>query len=206
MDPGNVTAIISASAVICGVLLGNFFVLIKEWWFKRLKTKQDTTYLGIIVASHLERFANGCIDVAQDDGTTQGIPSGKNGEHQTTTSLPEFRPLDLDVDWRMLPKGLMYSILRIPDKQDQLQRNLTGIQEFDPDPPEHVEYFQARRRGYAVLGLQASDAAKKLLSHCGLPSEEPGPGEWNRDQYMKELVSNIDNKRNAYLFQKGKLP
>jgi hypothetical protein len=201
MDPGNVSAIISASAVISGVVVGNVFILGKEWWIKRNKVAQDTTYLAIIVASHLDRLATGCLVVSQDDGTSQGKPSGKNGHCEATTVPPEFRPLELDVDWRLLPKGLMYSILRLPDQQDQLQGNLAGIWDFDFDPPEHIEYFQARRRGYAALGLQASDAAKKLLSHSGLPVEESSPGEWSRDQCMKDVISDIDAKRSAYLLQ-----
>lgn len=201
MDPGNVSAIISAVAVISGVVVGHFFVLGKEWWVKRNKVVQDTAYLGIIVVSYLDRFATGCFDVSQDDGTSQGRPSGEDGSCQTTTVPPQFRPLELDVDWKLLPKDLMYSILRLPDQQDQLQGNLAGIWDFNYDPPEHIEYFQARRRGYAVLGLQASAAAKKLLSHSGLPTDGPGPGEWSRDQCMKDVISDIDAKRSAYLLR-----
>jgi hypothetical protein len=57
MDPGSVSAIISAVAGIRGVLFGNTFVLVKDWWAKRNKVNQDTTYLGIIVVSRLDRFA-----------------------------------------------------------------------------------------------------------------------------------------------------
>ena len=63
MDSGNVSAIISAAAGISGVLLGNLFILIKEWWVKRSTVSQNTTYLGIIVASHSDRFASQCYDV-----------------------------------------------------------------------------------------------------------------------------------------------
>jgi len=41
MDSGNVSAIISAVAGISGVLFGNTFVLIKEWWTRRKTAKQD---------------------------------------------------------------------------------------------------------------------------------------------------------------------
>ncbi|WP_130932202.1 hypothetical protein [Pseudomonas sp. Sample_24] len=192
MDPGNVSAIISAVAGISGVLLGNSFVLIKEWWVKRKTVNQSTTYLGIIVVSHLDRFASECFDCCKDDGTWHGQPAGQDGYCQTTTSDPIFRPLELDVDWRLLPKDLMYSILRIPDQQDQLLGKLRGIQDFNYDPPDHPEFFWSRRRGYAVLGLQASDVAKKLRSHAGLPADEPLPGEWDRDKDMKEVIAHLD--------------
>ncbi|WP_219738003.1 MULTISPECIES: hypothetical protein [unclassified Pseudomonas] len=203
-----ISAIISAGAGISGVLLGNIFVLIKEWWTKRKTAKQDTIYLGIIVVSHLNRFATGCFQVALDDGTQYGQPAGERGEYVPVVTPPDFRPLDVNVEWKLLPMDLMYSILRLPDQQDQLQGNLAGIREYNSDPPEYVGYFQARRRGYAVLGLQASDLAKKLRSYVGLPAEELDPEGWSRDQSMKDVISDIDARlresllRNAALQQR----
>ncbi|MBJ2247480.1 hypothetical protein JFT42_17620 [Pseudomonas haemolytica] len=192
MDSGNVSAIISAVAGISGVLLGNVFVLIKEWWVKRSTVNQNTTYLGIIVVSHLDRFAGQCYEVCIDDGTLRGRPAGQDGHCEATTTVPVFSPLELDVDWKLLPRELMYSILRIPDQQDQIHGKLQGIQEYDYDPPDHPEYFWVRRRSYAVLGLQASELVRKLRLHAGLPLDEPLPGEWSRDKYMSEAITNLD--------------
>ncbi|TDK53838.1 hypothetical protein [Pseudomonas moraviensis] len=192
MEPGHVSAIISAAAGISGVLLGNTFVLVKEWWTKRQTVKQETNYLGIIVISHLERFSDDCFDVAMDDGTQCGQPAGERGEYVPVITPPDFQPLNLDVEWRLLPIDLMYSILRLPDQQSQLQGNIAGIHQFNYDPPNHVEYFQARRRGYAVLGLLASDIAKKLRLYVGLPANEIDPGEWSRDKCMRDVISDID--------------
>lgn len=192
MEPGNVSAIISAVAGISGVLLGNSFVLVKEWWAKRRNVHQATTYLGIIVVSHLDRFVTECYEVCIDDGTWHGQPAGEDGHSKATTTAPIFRPLEIDVDWRLLPKELMYLILRIPDQQDQLHGKLRAIQDFDYDPPDHPEYFWTRRRGYAVLGLHVSDIVKKLRSHAGLPDGGALPGEWDRDQSMSEVIARLD--------------
>lgn len=206
MDAEHVSAIISAFAVIGGVVAGPGLVWFKEWWVKREKIDKDKTYLAIIVASHLNRFATGCLDVSHDDGTIEGRPSGKTGHNETTTEPPAFRPLELDVDWKLLPKDLLYSILRVPDQLDQLEREISGIWQFEFDPPDHVVYFQARRRGYAVLGLQASEAAKKLLSQSGLQTDESDEDEWSRDKSLKSVISDIDAKRSAYFSQKLSLP
>ncbi|EXF96527.1 hypothetical protein HK44_016460 [Pseudomonas fluorescens HK44] len=207
MDAGNVSAIISAVAGISGVLLGNSFVAIKEYLGSRTKRKKDTAYLGIIVVSHLERFANGCLHVACDDGTEYGRPAGNNGEENVPTTIhPEFQPLDISVDWKLLPKDLIYSILWLPDKQEQLHSRLAGIEEYSYDPPEHTEYFWVRRRGYAELGLQASDLARRLRMHAGIPLEEHLPDEWNRDQHMKDVIKNIDAKREAHERRRSENP
>ncbi|MNR51905.1 hypothetical protein D3C85_1716540 [compost metagenome] len=99
----------------------------------------------------------------------------------------------------------MYSILRLPDQQHQLQGNLAGIHEFNYDPPEHVEYFQVRRRGYAALGLQASELAKKLRLHAGLPAEVLDPVEWNRDKCMSNVIADIDARINKSLLRNAAL-
>ncbi|MBS6082444.1 MAG: hypothetical protein KIC49_14635 [Pseudomonas fluorescens] len=202
MDSGNVSAIISAAAGISGVLLGNLFVLIKEWWVKRSTVSQNTTYLGIIVVSHLDRFASQCYDVCMDDGTSRGRPAGHDGQWETTTIVPVFSPLELDVDWKLLPRELMYSILRIPDQQDKIHGKLQGIQEFNYDPPDHPEYFWVRRRSYAVLGLQVSGLVRKLRSHAGLPPEEPVIGEWSRDKSMGEVIAQLDELERKSLMRK----
>lgn len=200
MEAGNVSAIISATAGICGVLLGNSFVLIKEWWIKRKSVNQATAYLAIICASHLDRFASECFNVCVDDGTSHGQPAGKDGHYEATTSVPSFQPLDLDVDWRLLPKDLMYLILRIPDQQEKIHGKLRVIQDFDYDPPDHPEYFWTRQRGYAVLGLQVSDIANKLRLHAGLPIEKSLVGEWDRNKSMIEVVAHLDElKRKSLL-------
>jgi hypothetical protein len=199
MDTGNISAVISATAGISGVLLGNSFVAVKEWLTNRSRRQKDTAYLAIIVVSHLDRFANGCLHVALDDGTEYGRPAGRNEEeYAPTTTPPEFQPLDIDVEWKVLPKDLMYAILRLPDQKEKIQNTLAGIAEFDDDYPDHTEYFWTRRRAYADLGLQTSDLAQRLRRHAGMPLELPKPGVWCRDEDLSDVVKKIDDKRDAH--------
>jgi hypothetical protein len=196
METGNVSAIISAVAGISGVLLGNSFAALKEWVIHRSKRQKDTAYLAIIVVSHLDRFANGCLYVALDDGTEAGRPAGRNAEEYVpTVKPPEFQPLDIDVEWKALPQPLMYSILLLPNQREQIQSRLGGISEFDDDYPDHSEYFWARRRDYSELGLRASDLARLLRKHAGMPVEEPKPGAWSRDQEFRDVIVRIDDER-----------
>lgn len=199
LDTGNISAIISATAGIAGVLLGNSFVAVKEWLINKSRHQKDTAYLAIIVVSHLERFSNGCLHVALDDGTEEGRPSGRNGEEYTPTiTPPEFQPLDIDVEWKVLPKDLMYAILRLPNQKEKIESTLSGMAEFDNDYPDHTEYFWTRRRSYADLGLQTSDLARRLRHHAEMPLELPEPGEWHRDDDLNDVVKMIDDERNAY--------
>jgi len=197
MDTGNVSAIISAAAGISGVLLGNSFTAIKDWVIHRSKRQKDTAYLAIIVVSHLDRFATGCLHVALDDGTRyDGRPAGRNEEENVpTVKPPEFQPLDLNVEWKVLPQNLMYAILLLPNKREQIQSRLAGLSDFDEDYPEHSDYFWARRRDYSELGLEASDLARRLRKHAGIPVKEPKAGAWSRDQEFRDVIVRIDDER-----------
>lgn len=199
MDTANVSAVISAAAGISGVLLGNSFVAVKEWLTNRSKRQKELAYLAIIVVSHLDRFANGCLHVALDNGTEYGRPAGRNEEEYTpTTTPPDFQPLDIDVEWKVLPRDLMYAILRLPDEKEKVQNTLASIAEYDDDYPDHTEYFWTRRSAYADLGLHASSLATRLRRHGGMPLEQPEPGEWSRDAELRDVVKVIDDKRDAH--------
>ncbi|SDD40755.1 hypothetical protein [Paraburkholderia lycopersici] len=199
MDTGSISAIISATAGITGVLLGNSFVAVKEWIVSRTKRQKDAVYLSINVLSHLEQVANRCFHVALDDGTAMGQPVGKDGEYVTTTKPPEFRPLELDVEWKVLPQDLLYAILRIPDDQAQIENRLWGIDEYDDDYPDHTEFFWVRQRGYAELALSVSNLAQRLRAYGKLPPVvEPEPGEWNRDEELRNIIKRVDDARNAH--------
>jgi len=199
MESGSVSAIISAASGISGVLLGNSFVAVKEWLVSRTRRQKDAVYLAIIVVSHLERIANRCFYVALDDGTEQGRPAGDNDEYTPTTKPPEFKPLELDVEWKVLPQDLMYAILRLPDEQAQIESRLWGIDEYNEDFPFHTEFFWVRQRDYAELSLHVTALAKRLRAYAKLPPvAEPKPGEWHRDQELNDIIERIDDAREAH--------
>lgn len=199
MDSGNVSAVISAVAGISGVVLGNFLVAIREYVTSRSKRKEDVAYLCIVAVSHLESFADACASVASDDGTESGRPAGAGGEeHAVTIPAPEFRPFDFSVDWKLLPKRLMFQILCLPERQRQLRDKLAQISEYEWDPPYHTDYFWTRRDGYAELGLTASKLAEELRNHAGMPHEDSSSNQSRRDDYLKNVVVSIGSKREAY--------
>lgn len=203
MDSGNVSAIISACAGIIGVLIGNSFLTIKEFAVSHCKRKKDAQYLAIIVVSHLDRFATGCLDVAYDDGTVDGRPASGDGIYGPTVEPPTLDPLEIKVEWKSLPRDLMYSVLRIDDKQEHLRRQLFRM--YD-DPPDYGEYFWARRYGYAELGIEVSRVAKRLRKHASMPIEEPAPSAWNRDAAFRAIMDKVSEERTAYETQVAARP
>jgi len=192
MDSGNFSAIIGAAAGISGVLVGDFFVLIKEWLAQRQKRRRDAAYAGIILISHLDRFATECLEVACDDGTIQGHPAGEGGQCEIVKEVPRFKPPELDIDWRLLPKDLMYAIIRILEQQEKLHGKLRAINEYDYDPPDHPEYFWHRQHRYSSLGLKVVKIVKRLAEFRGLPHEQSASCVWNRDEELKFAFARLN--------------
>jgi hypothetical protein len=191
-------SLISAGSGLSGVWLGGWLTNRRDATKERDRNKKESSYLAILVLAHLDRFVNGCVQVALDDGTSEGRPAGRDEVyHEVTAQAPTFDPLALNVDWKVLPADLMYGILNLPYKAEQLVNHLAGVGEFD-DPPEYTEFFWARQHGYSLLGLEVSAIARHLREYANLPNEKPIEGEWNRDDLLKEQRDKIERKRAEY--------
>ncbi|MDP3250978.1 MAG: hypothetical protein Q8M77_03610 [Hydrogenophaga sp.] len=193
----HIAAIITGAAGISGVLLGNFFVAIKEWIVSGKSSRSKRAYLAILVVSHLDRFANGCVCVGNDDGTCEGRPAGGNGEYfQTTVTPPLFLPLDIEVEWQTLPTDLLYEIFQIPEKHEQIAIRLSNVWEYD-DPPDYNIFFSTRQRDYAELGIHVSAVAKRLRRHATLPVQDQGLLDWSREAELQKIIDRVDSERAA---------
>ena len=195
MEPATVSAIISATAGISGVLLGNSFVAIREHLKSNRERDKDAHFLAVLVVAHLDRYIDTCIRVSHDDGTSEGVPAGRDREyHEITVGAPEFDPLVLDVEWKSLPPELMFRILQVPQDQDMVERALSNVFEY-ADLPEYAEFFRARRHDYAQLGLEVLRIATDLRKLAGLPDSKSDRGEQNRAQTLAEQMRAVEDER-----------
>lgn len=191
-------SLISAASGLCGVWLGGRLTWKRESLREAERVGKESSYLAILVVAHLERFANGCWSVACDDGTSEGRPAGRDGEYYMATSeIPTFDPLVLDVNWKVLPSNLMFEILNLPYKNEQLVSHIAGVGEF-ADPPDYTDYFWARQYGFAELGLEVSELSRQLRLHAGLLIAGVIAGEANRDDSLREKMTKITNERRNY--------
>lgn len=190
--------LITAASGLGGVWLGGHLTSKREAVREADRVQKESIYLAILLVAHLDRFVNGCAQVAFDDGTSEGRPAGTDSVyHEVTVTSPTFDPLALNVDWKVLPADLMYSILNLPYRSEQLAKHISGVSEFD-DHPDYTETFWTRQHGYALLGLEVSALAHKLREHANLPIDAPVAGDWNRDDSLREQATKIEEARAAY--------
>lgn len=186
---GVVQSLISAASGLFGVWFGGYLTNQREEKRQSVERQQAATYLATLVLAHLDRFIEDCVAVAYDDGTSEGQPAGGDGYHQATTSVPTFDPLGMNVDWKAISADIMYEILNLPHRSNELQRHLSDPG-FD-DPPDYWDYFWARQHEYAKLGLEVVALASRLRSWAELPATRPGPHGRPRETLFKERVDHL---------------
>lgn len=192
-----VQSAVTAVSGLAGVWLGGRLTWKREEARERERNMKEASYLAILVVAHLDRLATACLHVALDDGTEEGRPAGSGGCWALTVRTPVFDPLAFDVNWKSLPADLMYEILGMPFRIEQLENHVAGTWEFD-DPPEYSEFFWARQGGYAELGLDVSDLARRLREYAALPHSPQEPGAWNRDDQLREQRDKVEQEREKY--------
>ncbi len=180
---------------LVGVIIGAMLATAKDWWFHRVKKKEDQIYLAIQINCLLERFTSGCLEVAYDDGLYHG-QRDERGCLSPQVKTPDFEPLQVDVNWKSLPTNLMYKILRLPSRVDDANAYISAAWEYASDPPDYEEVFEARIKKYAELGLLAIELAEELRELAKLPTM-PSADNWDPKTRLQQAYDKIKSEIHA---------
>jgi hypothetical protein len=189
-------AIITATAGLLGVLLGGVLTTLKDVFLDWRQSRREAQYLAILVSNKLGLYANTCLAVARDDGYEDG-PWGNFPERSAQVKLPEFNPLDMDVEWKSLPPDLLSDIFDIPWKADNVSVQVAFAAENDPDPTDQAEVFWLRREGWAQMGLDVSAIVKRLRRFAKLPIEQASGLQWTREKALHEALAKVNEERRS---------
>ncbi|MEL7799685.1 hypothetical protein [Idiomarina loihiensis] len=176
---------------LIGVALGFLLTILKDWWFQRKRNRKEIEYLCIHVTCMLDRFVSGCCDVVYDDGLYHGQPD-QDGYSRIQVRPPQFKPENLDVEWKSLPSTVMYKVLNFPQKIEQANSTIDANFEH-ANPPDYLEGFEERQLQYANLGLRANQLTTELRVLGKLPVEEKG--DWDPIEHMEDQKAKIEQLR-----------
>lgn len=185
------TEITSALIGLGGAVVGGLLSSFVPWWKEAREREQilerHGRYSAIRVLAVLEEYAEKCTEVVSDDGTCEGRPAGRmeSGEeyYEVQVATPASPRFPDDVDWQSIGAksgDLMYRILSLPNAAREADRFIASSSEH-ASPPGYEEVFAARHQGYAFLGAQAVDLAKKLRVAFDLPDLPAKPWDWGWD-------------------------
>lgn len=188
-----ITPAISAAASLLGVVVGAGLTHWREYRSRLALQRKDAAYLAVTVLGELDRFVAMCADVVRDDGLCRG-QTDRDGCRQIQAELPSFAARDFDVEWRSLPKDLMFDLLDFPNQI----RHANGAISFAADealPPDFEELFEERQYQYAILGLAATTLAGRLREHAKLPRRDEE--RWDARTFLEEHKNMIEERREA---------
>jgi len=171
-----------------GVVLGAILTLFRDFWTDYRTRKRKAAYLAIRVTCVLERFIDGCVSVAQDNGEED-----QQGCLHTTAPRPELNLEELDVDWQSLPLDLMYEILNFPSDIEEANKFIASVTEYVACPPDYEEAFEERHYQYSKLGLKAHDLATRLRAKYGMPKKKFE--NWDPIEHIEEIKEKIEKLR-----------
>lgn len=173
---------------LVGVLAGAFLTFLREFWFRKRDKQKELEYLSIRLTCLFDKFISGCFEVIYDDGLFQG-QRDEHGYLKAQATCPKIQPDEVDVNWKVLPSDLMYTILSFPEEVELANSVINDCAEYSAEPPDFDDYFEERWFQYAKLGLDAFEIVTKLRSVAKLPDKQYSDS--HNHEEMKHLHQKI---------------
>lgn len=128
------------------------------------KKEKELYFISTQLVFRLERFAQGCAEVVNDEGWEDD-----KGFTRTSVSTEAFSTDDIKGDWRVLPDRTLYRIRELSVLIPEASRYISIVSEYD-SPPDWPITFKERRYQYSRLGLRALLLARRLRRLNDMPS------------------------------------
>ena len=183
-----------------GVLVGSAIPWVKEEWHRRRSLNENGRILAVRLTSMLDEYAQKCVAVVYDDGTSEGSPAGR-GEQGEEYYLPQIETPEPpkfpdDADWHSIPFGLTYRIMALSNAAIETDRFI-GHSADVACYPDYDELFSARQEGYAHLGLEALNLVVILRKEFGFPDLPKKFWDWGWDarKFLQEKLTEFQKRR-----------
>jgi len=169
-----ISSLIAPATGLLGVYLGGVIATKREKAAFIRQKRNNAEYAVIRILCVLDEYAEKCMDVVCDDGTSCCRPAGRtaSGEefYEPQVKRPEPPIFPSDIEWKSLENNLAYRILMLPVRARDVDRDILMSSEHS-FPPGYEEIFDARMEGYAKLALNALELAKEIRGNFKYPQE-----------------------------------
>lgn len=186
---------------LVGVVVGSFLTIAKDSVVSWRQRKREGSYSAIRLVCILHEYADYCVDVVQDDGTSHGQPAGRteSGEEYYAAQVRQPAPPEYpgDIAWRSLHESLMHQILGLPNKARTTDRYIDGQAEYAATPPDYSEFFEARQEGYATLGHDALSLAEQLSDEYRITAAHKAElgSDWDPKVFLADKIAFFKEQR-----------
>lgn len=178
---------------LVGVFFGAFLVSIKDLISAVGRQRGNAKYMAIRCVALLDRYVDGCAEVAGDDGTYMGQPANLDGTCSAQVDAPAFPVDSMDGDWKSITQNLMYEMLSFSNRIESARGMVKGMSDH-ASPPFYEEMFEERQYQFARLGLRANQLAGRLRRRYRIPSREME--QWDPVAFLQRQLDEINWLRN----------
>jgi len=190
---GLITGALTGGVALAGIWLTHFLTLRRERRAAEDKLQRERYFIVTELVFMLEQFAEGCAQVATDDGRNN---QDRQPEREAEAGYPELNLTDVSGDWRVLDPHHMYRIRELPVLQNEARRAIAYAREI-PVPPLHEYYFWERQYQFTRLGLKAAILSVRLRRATGLPDTHLADGEWSAVSRLRKVWRRERRRRTA---------
>ena len=178
-DVGKV--VLGGSLVFAAQFVVSLVVWFKEWSFLDSKKKSEAAYLAMRLVLVFDELTASCYRVVHDP---LGVDEG--GFTESTVADPTLS-LPTDGDYKAFPSELMFRIMWMPNRLQDIKAGLSAVGE-DYSPPDFAEYFEYREENFAKLGLRAIELVDDLCRRYQIPQPDRPDHYSPKESLLEELV------------------
>lgn len=156
--------ILTGGGALVVTRLNHHYTILRDERAAAVKQKTELYFISTELVFRLERFAQGCAEVVNDEGFED-----EKGVTRKSVSAEPFSTDNIDGDWRVLPGRILYRIRELSVLIPEACRYISIVSEYD-NPPDWQMTFKERRYQYSRLGLRALLLARRLRRLNAMPS------------------------------------
>jgi hypothetical protein len=183
-----------------GAIVGGLIVVIGQHILSELLRGRSARYAAMRIVCTLGEFSGKCIDVAFDDGTSNGRPAGRTSAGEALyvpqVDLPKKIQFPDDIDWKSMDAKLMYGALKISNDALSAVRYIAFVEE-NFSGGDQWDIIEERRAKYAALGLQALRLTKSLCMKYKIPmgDKDDIDANWDPEQRLTQVIQDVRDKQ-----------
>jgi hypothetical protein len=158
----------------------------KEVWFDKSKKRKDAEYLAMRLVLLFDELISGCHKAVHDP-----LAEDREGVSESTVPYPSFTLPE--GDYKALPRRLMYEVVSMPNRVNDIHEGLACAWEFS-GPPNFDEFFLYRQEHWSKLGLKALDLIDALCRRYEIPAPQR-PKFYSPRTSFQDLLAEIELDR-----------
>ena len=152
---------------LLGVIVGSFLTVTKDIFFEWRNSSRSNYYTAIRLVCELEKYAESCADIAEDDGDYDEVEPSYF--RRTNLQDPQPPSLATDIDWKIFDREISYRVLLLPSNIEKANAQIAMSWDTSHLIGDDSFFFDTRQKEHSQLGLECLRISKEIQEKYKLP-------------------------------------